>query len=224
MHLVRRRLWGLAREAQLTPDHHYDPYDRLAPVYDWMAWSLLLPFGGEDRFRGAVVDALGITPGTRVLELGVGTGAMTRRMVDAGARVTGLDLAEPMLERARKKAPEADLRKADILAFEAEEPFDAALLAFVLHEMDPATRAGALSTAARCLRPGGRLVVLDFDGRAPFPIDPVFRLYLRLAEPEVGRDLLEGGLLRCVERAGFAVSERRSLATGTAQVLVATRP
>jgi len=214
----------VAAEARLTVDHHYDPYDRLAPVYDWMAWTLLLPFGGEGRFRDRVVGALGIVPGTRVLELGVGTGAMTRRMVRAGARVTGLDLAEPMLARARRKAPQADLRHADILAFQDPDPFDAALLAFVLHEMDPATRAGALATATRCLRPGGRLVVLDFDGRAPFPIDPVFRLYLRVAEPEVGRDLLDGGLLRAVEQAGFVVSERMALARGTAQVLIAERP
>lgn len=203
--------------------HHHDPYDRLAPFYDWMAWSLLLPFGGERRFRQAVVDALEIAPGHHILELGVGTGAMTRRMVDAGARVTGLDLAVPMLARARKRAPEADLREADILTFRSETAYDGVLLAFVLHEMDARTRAGALATAHRCLRPEGRLVVLDFDGAAPFPVDPVFRLYLRLAEPEVSGALLDGGLARWVEEAGFRVERRFPLAAGTAQVLVARR-
>lgn len=186
-----------------------------------MAWSLLLPFGGEARFRDRVIDALAVQRGHRILELGVGTGAMTRRLVDAGAQVTGLDLADPMLARARKRAPEADLRKADILAFQTDVPFDGVLLAFVLHEMAPPIRRGALATAHRCLQPDGRLVVLDFDGAAPFPVDPVFRAYLRLFEPEVTADLLTGGLADEVEGVGFVVEERRSLASGTAQVLVA---
>lgn len=188
-----------------------------------MAWGLLLPFGGEGRFRGAVVSALGLKRGQRVLELGVGTGSMTRRMLDAGLVVVGLDLAEPMLERARNRAPEADLRRADILEFQTDTPFDGVLLAFVLHEMSAETRSGALATAHRSLAPGGRLVVLEFDGSAPFPIDPVFRLYLRLAEPEVTGEVLGGGVARWVEEAGFAMEERRALAAGTAQVVIATR-
>ena len=206
------------------PSHHYDPYDRLAPFYDWMAWSLLLPFGGEDRFRGRVIEALQLSPGDRVLELGVGTGAMTRRLLDAGAYVTGIDLAEPMLARARRRAPEADLRKADILSFRPGPTFDQVLLAFVLHEMNPIVRRGALATAVRALKPGGRLVVLDFDGQARFPIDPVFRLYLRVAEPEVGRDLLGGGLVRWVAEAGFTDVTRDNLARGTAQIVTGLAP
>lgn len=203
-----------------TPEHHYDPYDRLAPFYDWMARSLLLPFGGEDRFRQRVVDALALEPGHHVLELGCGTGAMTRRMLDRGARVTAVDLAEPMLERARARAPEASFVVHDVLTLDLGETVDAVLLAFVLHEMDADTRAGALATARRHLAPGGRLVVLEFADAAPFPIGPVFRAYLKVAEPELAREVLGSRLTDELADAGFAVDPPRWLAAGTARVLV----
>ena len=206
-----------------TPEHHYDPYDRLAPFYDWMARTMLIPFGGEHRFRERVVDALEIEPGTHVLELGCGTGAMTRRMLDRGARVTGIDLAEPMLERARRRAPEADLRRADLLELDLGEPVDRVLLSFVLHEMAEPIRRGALATAARHLADGGRLVVLEFADDAPFPIRPVFRAYLRVAEPELAGEVLGEALQREVEAAGFAIERRIPLAAGTTRVLIARR-
>lgn len=206
------------------PEHHYNPYDRLAPVYDWMASSLLLPFGGERRFRQAVLDAMAVGPGAQVLELGCGTGSMTRLLLDAGASVTSLELATPMLERAQQKAPGARFLHQDVLTFDEGPIFSHALLAFVLHEMSPETRLGALETAARSLQPGGTLGILEFADEAPVPVGPVFRAYLRLAEPELARDILAGALLGELEEAGLTLQSRTLLAMGTAQVLVARRP
>ena len=205
------------------PDHYFNPYDRLAPFYDWMARALLLPFGGEGRFRRRAVDALEIEPGMRALELGCGTGGMTAHLLRAGARVTALDLSRPMLARARERAPAAEILEQDILAYEGEGAFDRALMAFVLHEMQPETRRRALGVAVSSVRHGGLVGVLDFAGEAPRPIDLVFRAYLRVAEPEMATELLDGSLRDEIEAAGLEIVRRELLAAGTAQVFVGRR-
>jgi demethylmenaquinone methyltransferase/2-methoxy-6-polyprenyl-1,4-benzoquinol methylase len=204
-----------------TPAHHYDPYDRLAPFYDWMARTLLLPFGGEGRFRRQALAPLGLRPGMRVLELGCGTGSMTRLLLQAGAEVTSVDLSRPMLARAARKAPGAAFVEADILGFRGEQPFDRVLLCFVLHEMGPEIRAAALEAAAANLGPDGLLGVVDFSDGAPFPVRPLFRAYLRLVEPEVALGMLQG--LRSEVAGRFDVLAHHRLALGTAQV-IAARP
>ena len=201
-------------------EHHYDPYPRLAPFYDGMARALLLPFGGERRVRRRALAELDLRPGTRVTELGCGTGSNTRLMVAAGAQVTAVDLSEPMLERARRKVPGARFLKHDILAYRGP-PAQRVLFAFVLHEMAPDIRRRALEAARANLEQGGLLGVLDFSAGARFPVAPFFHAYLRVAEPEVALGVLEG-LPQELERAGFFLRKRRTLCLGTAQMLVAS--
>jgi demethylmenaquinone methyltransferase/2-methoxy-6-polyprenyl-1,4-benzoquinol methylase len=202
------------------PAHYYDPYDWLAPYYDWMARVLLIPFGGETRFRRRAIEALDIHAGDEVLELGCGTGRMTRHLLSARARVTALDLSAPMLERARRAAPGARILEHDILDFEGDHRFDRVLLSFVLHEMQRDIRARALKVAASAVRPGGLVGVLDFAGHAPRPIDRVFRAYLRVAEPEMAGELLQDSLPSELEDAGLKLVRQVPLAAGTAQMLV----
>ena len=204
-----------------SPAHHYDPYDRLAPFYDTMAAVMLLPFGGEGRVRRRGVQALDLQRRHHVLELGCGTGSMTRLLLQEGARVTAVDLAEPMIARAKKKAPNASFLRADILTLDLDEPVDRVLLTFVLHEMSAEIRAATLATARRHLGPEGRLVVLDFAGDAAWPVDLVFRAYLRLAEPEIATDVLGDTLVDEIAAAGFHVEHPRRLTLGTARILVA---
>ncbi len=211
---------GQAPRGETLPQHHYDPYPTLAPFYDVMARALLLPFGGERRVRRAALGDLGIGRGTTVTELGCGTGSNTRLMVELGAQVTAVDLSEPMLARARAKAPGARVLKHDILSYRGA-PAERVLLAFVLHEMAPDIRARALQAARENLVEGGLLGVLDFSSGAPFPVDPVFRAYLRVAEPELARGVLEG-LPGELASAGFELRRRRPLCLSTAQMLVAS--
>lgn len=73
--------------------------------------------------------------GARVLDLGCGTGLPTaRQLVDAGHRVTGVDLSAGMLKLARDNVPEADFRRLDIADLEARGlgPFDGAAAFFSL--------------------------------------------------------------------------------------------
>jgi SAM-dependent methyltransferase len=107
------------------------------------------------------------SPG-RILELAVGTGRLAVPLAEAGHRVTGVDLDEAMLHRARARATAAGVERrlrlvhADLLGLRLPDPgvYDLAILGlnslFLL-----ATRASqqdALQTLARHLRPGGRAV------------------------------------------------------------------
>jgi ubiquinone/menaquinone biosynthesis C-methylase UbiE len=204
------------------PGHYFDPYDALAPFYDFMAGAMLLPFGGERAFRRRALEVLELAPGMQVLELGPGTGAMTAQLLARGAKVTAVDLSEPMLARARKKAPEATLLYGDILAFEGEGRFDRVLFSFVLHEMDEATRTRALLVAKRALKPEGLVAVVDFARPEVRPFRWALTAYLGLSEPRTARELVARGLDNEFASAGLSVLRSRALALGTARMAVAT--
>lgn len=106
----------------------------------------------------AVLTAARVSVGTRLLEIGCGTGRTLRLAVDRGATATGVDISAAMLAVAAARLPEADLRRADLqhLPFGPGE-FDAvtAINAFQFAE-DPRA---AIAEAARVLAPGGRLAV-----------------------------------------------------------------
>jgi SAM-dependent methyltransferase len=115
-------------------------------------------------FAGAAVvlaDAAGIGRGERVLDVGCGTGAMTReaaRRAGAEGRVVGLDLNPRMLAVAERVAPEIEWRQGDAgnLPFE-DAAFDVVASQFALMFCpDPAC---ALREMWRVLAPGGRLAV-----------------------------------------------------------------
>ena len=202
------------------PAHYYDPYDALAPIYDTMARALLLPFGGERRFRKRATAALELLPGMRVLELGCGTGSMTKLLLEAGAEVTSADLSEPMLERAKRKAPSACFVHADITEHDFGADFDRVLLSFVLHEMTEDVRIAALKNAARSA-PKGLVGVLDFARPGSIAVRLPLTAYLKIAEPEVTGDFLKRGVESALQRAGLQVVRSVPLALGSARMVVA---
>lgn len=63
------------------------------------------------------IRRLELAPGRRVLEVGCGSGVFLRAAADRGAVVTGLDASAALLERARARVPEADLRHGDLHRF-----------------------------------------------------------------------------------------------------------
>ena len=149
---------------------------------------------------------------------------MTAELLARGARVTAIDLSEEMLARARRKAPNASFVQCDILGFVAKEPFDCALLAFVLHEMDRSTRDAAIATAAAALGPGGQLALLDFALPVAGPLRWGLRAYLAAAEPPTAIDWIDAGEPnRLLARHGLKVERVAALAAGTAEVVVGVR-
>ena len=100
-----------------------------------------------------VLELLNPQPGERILDLGCGDGALTEKLVAAGAEVVGIDGSADMIEAARKRAIDARLIDAYHLTFESE--FNAAFSNAALHWMkrDPDV---VIQGVHRSLKPGGR--------------------------------------------------------------------
>src|SRR3954452_4916978 len=74
---------------------------------------------------GELVELLAPKAGERILDLGCGTGQLTRRIADAGAAVTGVDVASGMIAQAKANYPEIRFEIADVRDLALDEPFDA---------------------------------------------------------------------------------------------------
>lgn len=129
-----------------------------APVYDRMV--RLAPFGVARR---SAIEALELRPGEKALLVGIGTGADLPLLPD-GVEITGIDLSEAMLSRARHTARRrgqiADLRQGDARSLPfADRQFDAVILTLILSVVPEPRR--CLAEALRVLRPGGQIAVFD---------------------------------------------------------------
>lgn len=120
----------------------------------------------EDRVEQAIHAAVGSEPLDAVLDIGTGTGRMLELLAPQANRVLGIDQSPPMLSVARDRLDRAglrnvQLRQGDMFALPVERnAFDLVVLHQVLHYLDDPSR--ALREAMRTLRPGGRLLVVDF--------------------------------------------------------------
>lgn len=139
-----------------------DAYRRYAPLYDWVFGAVLEP--GRRALAAAVCRE---NPGT-LLEVGVGTGLLLPHY-PAQAKVTGIDLSQAMLDKARQRAgqlPGRDIRlmrsNGETLSF-AANAFDCVTLPYVLSVTpDPARLIGE---ALRVCRAGGSIFVVNhFSG------------------------------------------------------------
>ena len=151
------------RTAGVTLDH-------AAPLYDWLA--PLMTLGAEQRLHRRVVERLAADRPDSVLDVGCGTGTLTRHVFDAlpdspRRRVCGVDAAEAMIAVARRKAgPRPGLEFAAALAEELPYPdasFDRALSTFFFHHLNYDLKVKSLAEIWRVLRPGGLAFVLDVD-------------------------------------------------------------
>lgn len=99
-----------------------------------------------------------LEPGSRVLEIGPGTGKATADLVRRGLSVTGVELSAELAEVARRNVPEAEIVVADFEEFEpARAGFDAVVAFSAFHWVAPELR---YTKPARLLRPGGVLAAV----------------------------------------------------------------
>lgn len=119
-----------------------------------------------------LIPALGLVPGSRLLDLGCGPGLYSHRIAGRGIEVRGIDVSERALayacEGARRDALPATFQRGSYLSDELGEDYDAAILIYEDYcALSPSQRATLLSRVCVALRPGGRLL-FDVTSAARF--------------------------------------------------------
>ncbi|HUF22936.1 MAG TPA: methyltransferase domain-containing protein [Vicinamibacterales bacterium] len=133
-------------------------YDKLAKGYDWFFGPTLHPG------RLTAIQRMGIQPGVRILEVGVGTG-INLGLYPKDCEVTGIDFSESMLEIARERVIRKGIRNARLLQMDAadlkfaDNAFDIVYAPYVISVVpDPVSVAREMR---RVCRPGGRVIILN---------------------------------------------------------------
>lgn len=172
---------GTAEHYDLLIDEIDDPaHPQTDPFYD----KGLLRAWMEQADGPAFWQALGDVRGQAVLEIGVGTGRVARKVLEQGcAKLTGIDISSKTLERARRNLaayPDVELLLCDAEEFIREEAFDAACCVWAFFHI--ANQRRALENIIASLKPGGRVVLsletgdewLDYGPRRirQYPVRP----------------------------------------------------
>ena len=114
------------------------------------------------EYGRGLIPLLDPQPGELILDLGCGTGHLTKTIAESGARVIGIDSSPPMIEMAHATYPELEFHIADARNFSFTDPFDAIFSNATLHWIQPA------ESVVRCistsLKTGGRFVA-EFGGK-----------------------------------------------------------
>ena len=139
--------------------------DFVARVYENIAWAYDLIFGPSlHPGRVQAIQRMGIAPGDRVLEVGVGTG-INASLYPRDCTVTGIDLSAPMLEKARDRIARKGIRNVRLLEMDAadlkftDDTFDIVYAPYLISVVpDPVT---VVREMHRVCRPGGRIIVLN---------------------------------------------------------------
>jgi SAM-dependent methyltransferase len=127
----------------------------------WTATGYELRERAYAPIHDRLVQRLGPRPGERVLDVGCGLGEVAARAARTGAAVTGVDLAEGMIERARRRPEAVDWRVANCEALPfADDSFDAVVSSFgVIFARDPGRAAAELARVCR-----GRIALTAWIG------------------------------------------------------------
>jgi demethylmenaquinone methyltransferase/2-methoxy-6-polyprenyl-1,4-benzoquinol methylase len=160
--------------------------------YDLLSAALSL--GQDPRWRRAMVARIDARSTDRVLDVATGTGLVARALVTRyGCSVVGLDQSAEMLAGARQalvRRPELAARirlvegQAERLPF-GDAEFDHLTFTYLLRYVDDP--AATLTELARVVKPGGRIAAVEFGLPDPPLWRPLWRLYVRLVLPALGR-------------------------------------
>ena len=138
---------------------------------------------------GAFQDLLGFSSGQDLLEVGCGTGKLTRWLADqvAPGGVTAVDFSQDMLNKARAKNINAKLRHLDVCGGDLGEGLYDVVFCFHCfpHFRD---QPAAMRNLARCLKPPGRLIVIHLAGS-----DHINAFHAGIDGPVAGDHLPQGG-------------------------------
>jgi len=161
-------------------------YRRIAPVYDLLATAPVVK-----HWRESAVEALDLSSGDTVVEMGCGTGAnvpLLRKRVGSEGQVVGIDYTPGMLRQARERVERAGWANVSLVRGDATSPAvdeaDAVLGSFVVGLFDDPE--AAVDGWLDVLKPGGRIALLEAgrsDRTVALPLNLAFRAFVRASSP-----------------------------------------
>ncbi|MEO0481003.1 MAG: bifunctional demethylmenaquinone methyltransferase/2-methoxy-6-polyprenyl-1,4-benzoquinol methylase UbiE [Planctomycetota bacterium] len=223
-----------------------DMFARISPRYDRL--NRILSMGIDVGWRKQAVRYSEMKPGDRVLDACSGTGDLANALSDAGADVVGSDFCGEMLEFAEQKnLKRAEGRRPAFVQADttqlpwADSTFDLATVAFGIRNVEDPRR--GLAEMLRVVRPGGRVLVLEFCKPRTPGLRQAYMFYFRRVLPRLGRMLCaesagaydylpdsvmqfpeREGFLQLMREAGWEDAEYRTLSGGIAALYRGRRP
>jgi len=166
-------------------------FDRIARRYDLL--NHLLSAGSDFYWRKAALDRLNTSAGSRILDVGIGTGDLALgllRRTKKPAVVIGVDLAVKMMQVGRKKAHQQNNQPIRFVGGNAEalplktDMFDGAMVAFGVRNFSDIS--AGLDSMHRVLKPGGRIVVLELSRPLYWGLRHLYQRYFKYILPGIG--------------------------------------
>lgn len=185
-HVVPYEDLGLSKKKQVEL-----MFDRIAFRYDLM--NHLLSFGIDMTWRKKLVDVLKSANPKTILDVATGTADVAILLSDLPVeKITGIDISDEMLVRGRNKIASRNLEKkitlqnadSENLPFD-DNNFDAATVAFGVRNFENLEK--GLQEIFRVLRPGGKLVILEFSKPKHFPFKQLYHFYFIRICPWLGK-------------------------------------
>ena len=221
------------------PDQVAAMFDGVAKRYDLV--NDLLSLGQTKRWRKKVTALIDPKPGMKILDMAAGPGASSEPLFKAGAQVTSADFSHGMLDAGRKQRPYLDFQWADALALPfGDNSFDLYTISFGLRNTHKSE--AALREALRVVRPGGRLVVVEFSAPTWRPFRTIYTNYLMSALPWIAKKTSsnpaayiylaqsikawpdQAALAAIIEKSGWSQVSVTNLTGGVVAVHMAVKP
>lgn len=163
--------------------HNRALFTTIADRYDLI--TAVLSYGQDARWKRTLIAMAQVRPGERGLDLACGTGDLAFAAASRGARVVGLDLTHRMVQLATQKSRAAEFVTGDMTSLPfASHTFDLVTTGYGLRNVPDLNL--ALDEIARVLRPGGRLLSLDFNRPQPALVRAVYLSYLTVVGATLG--------------------------------------
>ena len=172
-------------------DQVADMFNNIAARYDFL--NHFLSLGIDKGWRRKAIAEVALIKPHAILDVATGTGDMAIAAAKLlPKKIIGIDIASQMLEMGRKKINEQNLEQvitlqtgdSESMPFATGE-FDAVMCAYGVRNFEHLDK--GLTEMCRVLRPGGKVVILEFSHPTRFPVKHLYRFYFRYILPSLGK-------------------------------------
>lgn len=190
----------------------------------------LVTFGFYGPFIKEIISWMDIRPSDRIVDLGAGTGRNACLMVkhlSQNGKIVGLDIGHEMAIQFRKRCRDFPnvtfLRRRIDVPLKLDETFDKAFMSFVFHGFPQDVREIILDNCFSLLKPGGKLIILDYNEFSLDDLPWYLRYPFRFAECPYAYDFIKLKMTDLLSLHGFSKDKERLFVKGMVRSLQATR-